>query len=64
MENSTLPMDLLRACSEGDLETVKRISSTIDVRNVHSHQFDNEDGPLHKAARYFVISLCIYEYMS
>ena len=60
--------ELLRACTDGDLETVKRLSSRIAVRNVHDHQFDNEDGPLHKAARYDnvyvllnIMSLCIHE---
>ena len=41
---------MLRACEDGDLETVKRLSSVITVREVR--EFYNEESPLHIAARY------------
>ena len=41
---------MLRACIDGDLETVKRLSSVITVRDVR--EFWDEESPLHIAARY------------
>ena len=42
--------ELLRACIGGDLETVKRLSSVITVREVRWYW--HEESPLHIAARY------------
>ena len=58
-QNTLWEKELLRACTDGDLETVNRLSSRIAVRNVHDHQFDNEDGPLHKPARYDIMFMCV-----
>ena len=41
--------ELLRACEDGDLETVKRLSSVITVREVRDYL---EKSPLHNAAWY------------
>ena len=41
---------MLRACEDGDLETVKRLSSVITVREVCSYWY--KESPLHIAARY------------
>ena len=42
--------ELLRACEDGDIETVKRLSSVITVRKVRWYW--HEESPLHIAARY------------
>ena len=42
--------ELLIACEDGDLETVKRLSSVITVREVREYLF--KGSPLHIAARY------------
>ena len=42
--------ELLRACIDGDLETVKRLSSVSTVHEVRWYW--HEENPLHIAARY------------
>ena len=39
--------DLLEACERGDLETVRRLSSQANIRDV---KYSDGEGPLHKAA--------------
>ena len=41
---------MLRACEDGDIETVKRLSSVITVREVREYRY--KGSPLHIAARY------------
>ena len=47
---------MLRACEDGDLETVKRLSSVITVREVCSYWY--KESPLHIAARYVNLLFC------
>ena len=49
-QNKEEEEELLRACEDGDLETVKRLSSVITVREVREYLF--KGSPLHNAARY------------
>ena len=42
--------ELFRACEDGDIETVKRLSSVITVHEVRWYW--HEENPLHVAARY------------
>ena len=49
-QNTEEEEELFRACEDGDLETVKRLSSVITVREVR--EIYNEESPLHVAARY------------
>ena len=49
-QNTEEEEELLIACEDGDLETVKRLSSVITVREVR--EIYNEESPLHVAARY------------
>ena len=68
--------EVLRACEDGDLEKVKRLSSVIIVHEVREYRY--KGSPLHIAARYvnllsiqlmktffcvlhITMSLCIYE---
>ena len=56
-QNTEEEEELLIACEDGDLETVKRLSSVITVREVRDYLFKGSDylfkgSPLHNAARY------------
>ena len=49
-QNTEEEEELLIACEDGDLETLKRLSSVITVREVRDYLF--KGSPLHNAARY------------
>ena len=49
-QNTEEEKELFRACKDGDIETVKRLSSVITVRKVRWYW--HEENPLHIAARY------------
>ena len=49
VQNTDQEKDLLRACEAGYLETVKRLSGEVTVRDVRDHSF-YEESALHKAA--------------
>ena len=56
-QNTEEEEQLLRACRDGDLETVRRLGREVDVTRVKDIGFYSES-PLHKAAR-CVLLLCL-----